>query len=260
MKAPSGRRERVLLYGRSGSGKSSAWLSLASWAEDTDTALTIHLGDTDHAYDAVADIPEISSHVSCTDLDVNEYPQWLEWAKETRVKVSRDDWVVVDMIDKAWLGAQTHFWYQMSNGDPLADVYLRNQKAIDSKGEDGEYMGGSHGANWGIINKYYGAFFQQVVSMPCHVMCIAPAAQIRDDSKPEEKNQWKIGWKPQGQKDLPHGFHTVLFAAETADRGWVYTSIRERGPIGRVGRRMLKGERVEDFVVTYLMGVAGWRP
>lgn len=259
LRAGSGRRERILIYGRSGAGKSAAWQDIAVWADNTDAPTRIYLGDTDFAYDAVADIPEIASHVTATNLDVNEFDKWLPWAIETKSKVERDDWVVVDMVDKAWLGAQTHFWYQMSGGDPLADVYLRNQKAIESKGDEGDYMGGAHGANWGIINKYYGAFFQQVISMPCHVMCIAPAKEIRADSKPEERDQWKVGWAPQGQKDLAHGFHTVLFAAETPIK-YIYTTIRERGPIGVKKRDMLKGVGVEGFVETYLFQVAGWRP
>lgn len=257
LKAPSSRRERILGYGRSGSGKSSMWLAIANWIEDTGSNAKIHLGDTDKAFDAVADYPEITKTVEVTDLDVNAFDEWMTWAKLTKGIVTPDDWVVVDMIDKAWLGAQTHFWYQMSGGDPLADIYLKNQQAIESRGQEGEYMGGAHGANWGIINKYYGAFFQQVISMPCHVLCVAPAKEIRPDAKEEEKAQWKIGWAPQGQKDLAHGFHTVLFSAETP-MGWIYTTIRERGPIGRPGRQYLKGAKVEDFVQSYLMGVAGW--
>jgi hypothetical protein len=127
--------------------------------------------------------------------------------------------------------------------------------AEKSKGE----ISGAHGENWGIINKYYNAFFQTIINMPCHVLCVAPASELREDDKPETKAQFKVGWKPQGQKDLPHGFHTVLFAAETP-QGWVYTTVRERGPIGREGRKYLKGEKVEDFVMTYLVGVAGWKP
>lgn len=255
---PNSRKERLLVYGRSGAGKSSTWLSVANWALDTDADTVIHLGDTDHAWDAMR-YEDIEPYISVTDLDINEYPDWLTWTRTVREKVKPSDWVVVDMIDKAWTAAQTHFWYQMSGGDPLGEIYLRNQQAIVTKGEQGEYMGGAHGANWGVINKFYGAFFQAVIAMPCHVLCIAPAAEIRQDSPPAERDQWKIGWKPQGQKDLPHGFHTILFAAETP-RNYIYSTVKERGPIGRPTRPLLKGEEVQDFVTTYLMKIGGWRP
>ena len=258
--APHPRRERPLIYGRFNSGKSSCWLSVADWSERTDADITIHLGDTDHAWDAMRPIDgSLDRIVQVTDLDINDYRPWLDWTKKTRENVRPEDWVVVDMIDKAWTAAQGHYWAQMTGDDVLAEVYLRNQQALASKGREGEYMAGDHGANWGIINKFYNAFFQAVINMPCHVMCIAPATEVRENEKPEIRNQFKVGWKPVGQKDLPHGFHTVLFAAEATEGKWIYTTIRERGPIGQK-RQMLKGEEVVGFVETYLFGVAGWRP
>lgn len=258
--APSSRRERALIFGRSNAGKSSALLAIAQWRLDTAATFNIYLGDTDHAWDAMRR-DEYDPFVSVADLDINDYRPWLEWVKKVRENIGRDDWVCVDMIDKAWEAAQSHYWQQMSPDDVLADIYLRNQVEVNKgagKGNSDNMMAGSHGANWGIINKFYNAFYQSVINLPCHVLCIAPAAEVRDDEKPEVKNQFKVGWKPKGQKDLPHGFHTVIFAAETPSK-WIYTTVRERGPIGS-GRQMLLGEPVEDFVMSYLIPIAGWRP
>jgi hypothetical protein len=98
--------------------------------------------------------------------------------------------------------------------------------------------------------------------MPCHVLLCAGAREVRADTRPSVQAQYKgVGFYPAGppnENELSHNLHTVLYCAETP-RGWVYTSIKEMGPINRAKRSMMKGEDVTDFVVTYLVGVAGWR-
>jgi hypothetical protein len=250
---PERRRERVLIYGRPGSGKSSAWTDLALWRERTKASWRIHLADTDHAWEAMDPDGRFDDFLTVKDLSVNDFHTWPKWAKDTAAVVARDDWLVVDMIDKAWEGAQNFYWDQVGDGASLADIFLRNQT------DDKFHMAGDHGANWGVINKYYASFYQTIVNANCNVMCIAPAKEVGDSEKAAVKAQYKVGWKAQGQKDLLHGFHTVLFAAEAGEGKWVYTTVKERNPPGQEGRKMLKGEKVNGFVTTYLVGVAGWR-
>jgi hypothetical protein len=71
----------------------------------------------------------------------------------------------------------------------------------------------------------------------------------------------KVEMKIEGQKDLRGEGHTVIHAFEANGR-YRYTTVKERGPIGRAKRRLLVNEDVTDvgFVPGYLMKVAGWRP
>lgn len=261
MQPSSNRRERVLVYGRSNSGKSSCWLSIATWAADTGTDFHIYVGDTDNAWDAMG-YEDIQKTVYAE--HVRDYRDAIQWARKTRDSVKGNDWVVFDMASKAWPWAQEHYFSTYVGDDDLllGDVYLKDQKAMN-KEDDGESMGGAHGSNWGVIYKYYNGLINMVLNMPCHVLFVAGAKEIRPDTNPAIINQYKgVGFYPAGppnENELAHNFHTVLFCAETP-RSWIYTTIKERGPINKPTRKTLKGTEVTDFVTTYLFQVAGWRP
>jgi hypothetical protein len=260
---PNNRRERTLIYGRFDSGKSHAWMSIAHWIRDTNSTARIHVGDTDNSWEAMRPADgSLDNIVLVTDLDINDYRVWTQWAKKLRSEVSRDDWVVVDMIDDTYQAAQNYYWDQMAPDDLLADIYLRNQQNIEGM-SGGESMAGPHGGNWGVIYKYYYSFITPVVNMKCNVLCCARAREIRKEDVQALKDEYKVGWRPAGpgalDKDLSHLFLTVLYAGKSVEKGWVYTTIREKGPVGEK-REYFKGGKVDDYVTTYLMGVAGWRP
>ncbi len=152
--ATTPRKERLLAFGRSNSGRSSTYLNIADWAARTNADTHIYLALTDRSWDAMR-FDEIDPYVTVTDLERGDYMAWVDWAKTTVDKVRADDWLVVDRIDEAWEAAQEFYWDRLTGGDMLADVYFRNQQAMKSKGAEGEYMAGDHGANWGLIKKYY---------------------------------------------------------------------------------------------------------
>ncbi len=257
---PTARRERLLIYGLNNSGKSSAVLDLAKWSASTNSPSRIYVGSTDYKWDGMV-YPEIATTVTVTNLDRDDFLPWIEWAKAVKAKVTRDDWVCVDMVDVAWEAAQQFYWDRVTGGDLLADVWFRNQQAINTKGAEGEYMAGSNGGNWGLIKKYYFAFLQAVTSLPCHLLFVAQAKEVPafGDQAEGLKAKWKVGWMPAGEKTLPGMFFTWLYCAETP-RGWVYTTIRDDMPPGVAKRVMLKGEMVEaGFVMDYLVPVCGWQ-
>lgn len=259
---PQGTRlERLLIFGESGSGKSSTWMALADWIERTGSSSVIWAMDTDNAWDGMR--PEdgsLDKVVRIHQFSSTQFEYWRPSVREIRSKVARQDWVVLDMADKAWTGAQNCYW-QQKQGESFADVFAAAVIA-DDLGE----LSGHHGTNWGAINKIYDDFMEVLINMPCNVLAIAPSKQLQMEGKgnnrapTEADREWaRFGAKPSGQKDLKHGFHTILFCQETP-KGFTYTTVKERGPINRAKREYLKGERVEDFVTTYLFKVAKWRP
>ena len=257
LRPPNGRREKILLYGRFNSGKSRAWQSVADWRERTGATFDMWVADTDDCWDAQRPADgRWDQFVHVTRLDVDDYRPWIDWARGVKQQCSRDDWVVVD-LHKARDAAEGYYW-ETQEGDLLADVYYRNQLNVESKGREGEARGGAYGSRFQVIKKYYDAFHSSVMGSGCHILCLAHADEVREYHKPEVRNQYRVGWKPEGREDLPNMFNTVLFASQVAD-SWVLTSVREKGPIDG-SRELLKGSTVDDFVVTYLFGVAGWRP
>lgn len=260
---PSSKRERVLAFGESGSGKSSTWMAVADWMERTKATGHLYVLDTDSAWEGYR--PEdgsLDEYITVYQLDALTYRDWRPAIQKVRANVKRDDWVVLDMADKAWRVAQNHYW-QKKGGDNFSDAFAA--AVID---DDMAELSGHHGTNWGAINLFYEDIFYPIINMPCHVLVVAPSKGLQTERKgqggkavvKEEDREWeRIGSKPKGQGDLKHAFHTILYCAETPS-GWTYTTVKERGPINRGKRAYLKGEKVQDFVVSYLFKVAGWRP
>jgi hypothetical protein len=263
LSAPSNRRERILLYGEANSGKSSAWVSLALWLRKTKSDAKVWLLDSDQAYEAMW-CEELDGIVECVDIDVNEMEKWPAIMEAIKGRAGKDDWVVVDMIDKLWAGAQSYFWEQEGSGT-LGNVYMRNM--IDS----GFNLGGDWGKNWDAINKLKDDFMWLYLNTKCHKLACTSAGTIYTDSKSglatraDDEKYVRYKFKPRGHPRIAHEFHTILLAREipgVRDSEWNLTTVKERGPIGMGKRVELRGEKVSPaggFVHAYLIKVAGWR-
>ena len=261
--APTSRRERVLIYGEANSGKSSAWVSLALWLKKTRSAAKVYLLDSDDAYEAMW-CPELDGVVECVAVDVNEMETWPETMAKIKGKVKVDDWVVVDMIDKLWSGAQAYFWEQEGTGS-LGSVAMRNMT------DAGFSVGGDWGKNWDAINKLKDDFMWVYLNSRCHKMACTTAGTVYVDQKSglatraDDEKYVRYKFKPRGHPRIAHEFHTILLAREipgARDSEWNLTTVKERGPIGMAKRTELRGEKVTaagGFVQAYLLKVAGWK-
>ena len=203
--------------------------------------------------------PAIEPVVNVTDLDRGDFMAWIRWAETLKSVVGRDDWAVVDLADTAWDVAQEFYWDKKTGGDMLADVFFENQRAIESKGSEGEYMGGADGANWGLIKKYYNAFLTPVLALPCHILFVVNSRDPRGHARRRHVESPVEGRVDASRKkNLPGLFHTWLYCAETP-RGHVYTTVRDKVALGQPKRTELKGQAVENgFVLDYLIPVANW--
>src|SRR3974390_1833081 len=98
---PGRRRERILLYGASGSGKSTAWLTVAEWIHKTKSDAIVYAIDTDRTWD---DMEPYAGHL---DKLVTAYPgttwdQIRDAIRRLSGLGAEDDWLVVDMASRCW--------------------------------------------------------------------------------------------------------------------------------------------------------------
>jgi hypothetical protein len=259
------RRERILLFGPSGAGKSSAWTSWADWHQKTGAKGLFYVMDTDRAWEAMRPVDGRLDHV-IVHSPLTDWDDYKPAFNKALHLATKDDVLVVDMVDKAWSKAQTGFT-EKAFGQDIDEFFIQLRKSNDR-------FGGDYGTNWQTVNAVYGQVMDVIQNKwPGHVVACAPSVELRQpdqktgkggDSSVVLREFGRIGRKPQGQKDLPHAFHTVLFMEESPS-GWVINTAKERNPPGlKEGdegyRRYLVGEKVSDFVRTYLFGVAGWKP
>lgn len=255
--APSMRRERILIYGIPGAGKSSAWLAIAEWLAKTDSKSVLWVVDTDNAWEAMR--PEdghLDSFVN--HFPIYDYGDYKEAVKKIRDNGDSDDWYVFDRIDPLWDNAQEAY-SQNVEGEDIDEFFLRHI-------ERDTQPGGDYGKAWVQMKRMYkGMGIDLVTRFRGHVLCCAGAVQVRekkgqfgDDADVYAKYQ-SVGAKPGGKADMPHLFHSELFMVESPS-GYRMSTIKDRKPFTGDSRGYMKGKVVSpDFVMAYLIGVAGWK-
>lgn len=277
--SPYQSRERILLSGPTKVGKSNAVISIAKYTPSS----TVHVIDNDNAY--VAALERSSNPPSNIQVhDVEDYEETIEAIREVRdwIKqdedVRRDDWIAVDLFSGTWDDVQSSFVEEIF--DTTMDSYMMaKRKALQGRREDAtknakpgdKASAGGGGAlgvfeqdtDWTTINHVYRQLQATLRRFPCHVIACTEVDEI--DTRPGRKNDKEMmklygayGVKPRGQKRSPHLFHTLLMMTKMSsgeNAQYVMTSIGDRGD-----RADLDEDEVGEFAVSYLQGIAGWKP
>lgn len=276
------RRERICVYGPSDSGKTSCAVAIANWIARTGAPSKVWYIDTDGT--AEASIPEehIGSVVELFEVDNRDELKMATAAIAPNLSRERNDWLVLDTSDKPWKYAQDSF-FELGYGIDPDDFFIDAKKKALARSQEtgkgeaiGDYVAGDHGINWQIINKMYGEMTRVLKTRDAHVLCMAPATEVRRPDRsgkggdPAEVVDMftRVGVKPAGQKDFPLLPHTILLlqkkaGGREAEKSRIVNTLKERVPLGWPGReRLIAAEMTveSDFVMTYLMGIAKWRP
>src|SRR3990172_7347258 len=97
------RRERILVMGPYGSGKTSAWLSIAKWSQTTGSSSRFFVIDTENTLEAMLD--QGSQYAALTNIEaaaVYDYETYLSALDRYAKTATPDDWCVTDVIGLLW--------------------------------------------------------------------------------------------------------------------------------------------------------------
>ncbi len=276
-------RERVLVSGITGSGKSYQWLMMARRLKKT--GAIFRCLDTDAAIDYMLEVqfpelkPENGGNVLvCSAYDWPDYKTAIAWLlrkplkEEQRVKLSpallkdhkvplKDgDWTVIDMADMAWETVQRYFVGEIFDAD-AGDYFLEIRKQVQA-GARKSKSGGSPIADgldgwkdWSVINKLYSDWILPIIyQLPTHVYATTRVERIDRGEKDAELQLLfgDLGVRPAGQKRLGHQMHTAFLLIPGTNE-WFITTFKDRG-----GRPYFKKVKLIDFYLQYLVAKAGW--
>ena len=125
-------RERILLFGPSGSGKSQSILSIAHRSAQTGSPAQFYVMDTDYlAYDRMLE----ESYPELTNVHVRSTFTWEEYRdnlKDYQAAAGVDDFLVVDMVGPGWDAVQEYFIQQIFGKD--ADTFFFEARKQQKKG------------------------------------------------------------------------------------------------------------------------------
>lgn len=246
-------RERILVYGYSGSGKTNAWLSIAQWCQQEGLDAEFWVLDTDGG--SVGRLIRRSyrdlHNVHWTEVyGWEDYNSALDHIQEN---AKEGDWLVIDMIDAAWDSVQEYFSQQVFQED-LADYFLEARKTLSDKDKSLDALEGWK--DWVVIKKLYKRWLDKALfAGPYHIFAAAKAQTVEKNDPATIRAAFWNGSRPAGEKNLAHLFHSVLYLEHRMDKGkdtWTLTTMKDRGS------RYVDSLKVQNFAMQYLVGIAGW--
>ena len=259
-------RERILVTGVTGSGKSYQWLKLAESLLPTGAKFRVI--DTDEAipYMLETQFPHLKPE---NKGNVYVYPgsDW-KGLKEGLAKIEKEnpvekDWLIIDMADAPWSSVQRYFTSQVFD-ESMGEYFLQIRKAIYEKGgigKDGKAVssivreGLSGWVDWVVINRLYEDWVLPIIyRIKCHVYAATKVQTLPKNEKDSEilALYGGLGIRPAGQKNLGHQMHTIFLFKPGLDK-WFITTIKDRA-----NRKYFKNVPFTSFFKQYLVVKAGW--
>lgn len=247
------RRERILVMGGYGTGKTSAWLNIAKWSHDTGSPSKFYAMDSEYALEAFLESDTQYQHLSASRGGNIEFAQINEWSDYTKTadawqgRITPEDWTVIDFISPAWDFVQEYYIDQVfhENHD---DFFLQARKNL----KGGNPLDGWR--DWGEINRLYRTWFNQVFyRIPGHKFLTASVEPLKEtDDRAIKATFADVKVRPKGQKMLGHAPHTVLLSLAVQAGEIFLTTVKDRE------RDVLRVKEMNQFVLDYMVPIAGW--
>lgn len=231
-------KERILLMGPPGCGKTHQLLRVAEYLQPKSTCYVIDMEDKIDAYHS-GNIPKY--------LNLSVAIFWEE-LKEVMDKVGAavepNDWIMVDRIDLSWPAVQRWFTQQRYKQE-LAQRMLATAKAIT---KPSMFIPRFDEGSWQVINEEYETLILKFLyKYRCNVLMTSGIRGV-DLNSPQDIFG-HLGVVPRGQKELGHQPNTVFLL--TMKRGeslsWHITTAKDIP-----SRDWFDGEPLFDLGLQYL--------
>jgi hypothetical protein len=244
-----GPRERLMLMGATGSGKSQAAISIAKMTDNPMYVIDTEWDNYERLAYGADDLDNLVIYPCMPD----DWTAQRDALNEIMDRLKRDDWLVVDSTTPTWQAVQTWFG-DLVMGDNLENLMLKARQELSDGSNVNPYDGWT---DWSVINAQYAAFsrkFFKANQKGAHVLLTAELDVLQDDADRAVRAEYgKWGAKPKGQKRLPYIPHDLLFMRRLKS-GWEMDTVKARGE-----RAEVDSLKLVDFAKQYLMGVAGWK-
>lgn len=246
-------KERILLFGGGGVGKTTSVLSIARhtaegkfWIIDNDYSLAYERALATEFDDIDPDRVEIIE----VDADWEECCNAL-----TRVLEEGDpdagDWLVFDPFSPTWDYVQAWMSQQVHGADIDAHIVKLRAEADDIKAFNKEL---TESMNWQIINRTYSErMYKALRKWKGHLILVAEAkATSRNDDDEQTELFGHLGLKPAGQGRLHHVASTNIMLAKAGHGIYKMSTAKDRN------RDEMERVQFDNFALDYLRDVAGW--
>ena len=272
-------RERIMLYGPMGVGKTKAAIDIARRMAGTDN--TMYVIDAENAWERMAPQELIGTEIFTTGeqeegggpLHIAHVRGWEQQSKALDYALTnarRNDWMVLDSASVLWDDILKSYIKKV-HGDDLPEFLVQHRleqvRANAKKREKGERETNTAGQDatlveWNFINPlWHRTVTEPLTWAGCHVLVLAEAGELRSDGRDSKQIKTLFsdaGHKPRTQKGLGFAMSTVLFMDKTEVGDYKMLTVKDRED-SRGDRAAFERDPWSDFVMDYLKGVAGWK-
>lgn len=252
IESPHPFKERILVFGGGGSGKTSAVLKCAQYTPNS--RLLVIESDFSWAYERAlaTEYGDMADRVQVWTPE----PEWESWTAALAEAIDEgdpdSDWLAIDSITPSWEMVQNWMLHQLY-GEDLATFTLDLKKQFkgDLKGFNRAL---TDAMNWPAIKKeYHARVYRPIQRWKGHLIITAQAKGVtRDDSDQTQMEFGPLGYKPAGQGDLMYVASSNIFLDHPKRGVWRATSTKDRN------RDEMDKQEIEDFALDYLVDIAGW--
>jgi len=210
-------KERLLLMGPPGSGKSKQLLNCAAYLNQEYGVIpeVIDLEDKMEAMvKNMVSPPDITLYNPIEwDSDDAEFPGLNQCRDKVVNRVKRGDWIMLDRIDLAWPWVQRWFT-QEKHKETLAQLMMDNSKKMS---RPSMFTPTQDQGSWQVINEQYEDMINSLLYRSrCNIIMTTGIRGV-DDNSPLDIG--RLGILPRGQKELGHQPHsTLLLHQDRQDR------------------------------------------
>lgn len=252
--SPMRSREKILVFGGAGAGKSHAACTIANGVV-TNKVHVVEFGDV--SYDRLLETQwkELGDRGTVEVVTTWEWEEVIEEVSRIVGVMDRDDWLVVDLFGDTWQACQD--WFTRSVFDvESAEYFLQVRKEME--GGKANLSAFDGWVDWSVINAQYGRLKKLVLRARGHVLCTAGVDKVQTgDAGREDRAIFGGSLKPRGQKAIAHWFNSVV-RLERKQGNWVGTSVKDRGR--ETGNEAWNMQEWGDMMKDYLVRVQGWKP
>ena len=237
-------QERILVYGGTGSGKSTSWLTIARQHQIDLSKSIFYCVDTDKSTERLLGTEFKDIH----NVKVIPARTW-ETAKkaleELAPTLTKDDWLIIDKIDPLWSFVQNYFT-QNTFHKSIDEYFLQLRKSLNGGSKLEAFKGWT---DWNVMNATYQALIDPVMYDYDYNIFITAKSKDYDPKSDTEDVELKesfsvVGHQPEGEKRNADRCHTVLYFNHDIN-GYYATTVKDRG------RKQLKEFPFKNFAETY---------